>query len=316
MEPLLTIRPDRDGLFRRGALRDAGYGDAEIDRMRRAGRLIGVRRGTYRLADGDAPSPTESHALRCRAAALALSDEAVYSHVTAAVLLGLPLWRTPLGRLHVLRDRSGGGRRRPGLHVHVAPLPADDVVEIDGVRLTSAARTVADLTRTLPAEQALVATDAALHRAVLSERTGEYDPGAATIGAVAACLTRFTGRRATAEAARLLAFADGASESPGETRSRYRMRVAGLPAPITQWPVPGTRFRADFGWPDRAIVGEFDGLVKYGRGRTSIDEDVAEVVWREKQREDRIRETGLTVVRWTWSEIDGRMVPRLRTRLG
>ena len=88
-------------------------------------------------------------------------------------------------------------------------------------------------------------------------------------------------------------------------------------AAVTQWPIPGTRYRADFGWPERGVVGEFDGLVKYGRGRTTVDEDMADVVWREKQREDRIRETGLGVVRWTWPEIDGgEMVTRLRKRLG
>ena len=318
MEPFLTIRPDGYGLIRRSALRSAGYGDAEIDRMRRSGRLLGVRRGVYRHADGGEVSSTKAHALRARAAAPEISGEAVYSHATAAVLLGFPLWRTPLARLHVLRDRSGGGRRRPGVHVHVAPVPDHDIVEIDGVRLTSAARTVADLARTLTAESALVAADGALHKAVRSARTGEYDPGATTASDVTACLARFTGRRGTASAARLVTFADGASESPGETRSRFRMHVAGLPPPITQWPVPDTRFRADFGWPDLGVVGEFDGLEKYGRGRTTSDEDPAEVVWREKQREDRIRETGLSVVRWVWSEIDGTdgMVARLRKRLG
>ncbi|MDQ4117379.1 MAG: type IV toxin-antitoxin system AbiEi family antitoxin domain-containing protein [Actinomycetota bacterium] len=317
MDAFDTVRPDADGLLRRSALRAAGYGDAEIDRMRRRGLLLGVRRGVYRWADGGVPPPTETHALRARAATPELSGEAVYSHSTAAVLLGLPLWRTPLDRLHVLRDRSGGGRLRTGVHVHVAPVPDGDVIDIDGIRLTSAARTVVDLARTLAAEQALVAADGALHKAVVSARTGEYDPGATTASEVAACLGRFTGRRGVPSAARLLAFADAASESPGETRSRFRMHVAGLPPPITQWPVPGTRYRSDFGWPEIGVVGEFDGRIKYARGRMTPDEDMADVVWREKQREDRIRETGLIVVRWTWSEIDGdAMVARLRKRLG
>ncbi|TCK27347.1 hypothetical protein EV378_3218 [Pseudonocardia endophytica] len=313
----MTIAPDADGLLRRSALRAAGYGDAEIDRMRRVGVLVGVRRGVYRRADSADPSSVEEHELRSRAAAPELSVEAVYGHATAAVLLGLPLWRTPLRRLHVIRDRSGGGRRRPSVHVHVAPLPPEDIVEIDGMRLTSPARTVADLARTLPVEQALVVADGALHRAVRNERLDESDPGATTASAVTACLDRFAGRRGTAAAIRLVEFADRASESPGETRSRFRIHVAGLPSPVTQWRIPGTRYRGDFGWPELGVVGEFDGLVKYGRGRSAVDEDMAEVVWREKQREDRIRETGLTVVRWTWQEIgSGEMVARLWKRLG
>jgi hypothetical protein len=59
-------------------------------------------------------------------------------------------------------------------------------------------------------------------------------------------------------------------------------------------------------------VGEFDGLVKYGRllrpGQTPGDAVVAE-----KRREDRVRDEGLRVVRWTWDELEtpGVVVKRL-----
>ncbi|WP_224387448.1 hypothetical protein [Pseudonocardia sp. ICBG1293] len=82
------------------------------------------------------------------------------------------------------------------------------------------------------------------------------------------------------------------------------MHLAGLPVPVTQWRIPGTRYRADFAWPDRGVVGEFDGRTKYGR-TLHPGGDAAEALWEEKRREDRIRRTGLTVVRWTWQEISG-----------
>jgi hypothetical protein len=46
--------------------------------------------------------------------------------------------------------------------VHTAPLPDDHVTAIDRVPATSLVRTVLDLCRTLPIEQAVAAGDAAL----------------------------------------------------------------------------------------------------------------------------------------------------------
>lgn len=58
--------------------------------------------------------------------------------------------------------------------------------------------------------------------------------------------------------------------------------------------------RSDFGWPELGTLGEFDGIVKYsGRyGQTTQGALVAE-----KRREDRIRDEGWQVVRWTWDEL-------------
>ena len=62
----------------------------------------------------------------------------------------------------------------------------------------------------------------------------------------------------------------------------------------------------DFGW--EGVFGEFDGKVKY-RVQDGATGDAGEVLWREKQREDRLRRRG-RVARWTWDiAID-------RTRLG
>lgn len=66
--------------------------------------------------------------------------------------------------------------------------------------------------------------------------------------------------------------------------------------------------RVDFDWPDHFTVGEFDGLAKYRDPGLLGGADPAEVVIREKLREDRLRGLGLTVVRWTFAD--------LRTRHG
>jgi hypothetical protein len=103
----------------------------------------------------------------------------------------------------------------------------------------------------------------------------------------------------------VLAFADGLSESPGESRSRVRMRWCGVPQPRLQIPI-ATRLgvaRADFGWPQHRTVGEFDGLVKYGV-LLRPGQDPADAVVQEKIREDAIRDEGWRVVRWMWSELE------------
>ena len=76
-------------------------------------------------------------------------------------------------------------------------------------------------------------------------------------------------------------------------------------APVLQWevPTPSRVGRADFAWPERRTVGEFDGRIKYGR-LLRPGQDPGDAVFAEKVREDAIRDTGLRVVRWVWHELD------------
>ncbi len=61
--------------------------------------------------------------------------------------------------------------------------------------------------------------------------------------------------------------------------------------------------RVDFAWPASGVIGEFDGRVKYGRA-LAPDQDPVEALWREKVREDLLRDLGWQVVRWTWADLD------------
>jgi hypothetical protein len=54
----------------------------------------------------------------------------------------------------------------------------------------------------------------------------------------------------------------------------------------------------DFEWDD--VFGEFDGYAKYTRDEYTHGREIGEIVWQEKLREDRLRETGRRVCRWTW----------------
>jgi hypothetical protein len=103
----------------------------------------------------------------------------------------------------------------------------------------------------------------------------------------------------------------------GESRSRVAIALAGLPAPTVQWPVRigGSTAYTDFGWSQQRTVGEFDGKVKYGR-LLKPGQDVGEVVYAEKLREDAIRDEGWQVVRWTWLDLRdfGPTAARIRAR--
>ncbi len=284
----------------------AGYSDDEVRTLIRTGGLTAVRRGAYVV--GALPDDRAArHVLGVRAALENLADGSVASHVSAALVHRLPVWSVPLGRVHVTRHRVSGGRRGRVVHVHVAPLRPDEIVVVDGIPVTSVARTVVDMARWVSFERAVVIADAALRREGVDAEV------------LSAALARARGWPGTPRARRAVTFADGGSESVGESRSRVAVARAGLPAPVLQWDVCGRSGRwigrVDFGWPDRRTVGEFDGEVKYGRLRPS-GQDPGDVVFEEKRREDAIRNEDLGVVRWTWSELDtfAEIAARIRSR--
>ena len=174
--------------------------------------------------------------------------------------------------------------------------------------MTSLARTVADLARTLPLDQAVAAGDAAARQGL---------PAPAVVEVLETC-RGWPGVGGAPRAAHPL---DGRSESPGESCSRVRMHEAGLPAPIPQYEVFDDRGhlvgRADFGWEEQRVLGEFDGRVKYGR-LLQPGQAVEEVVYREKLREDALRDLDWRMVRWTWADVfPGQvLVARLSRALG
>ena len=93
------------------------------------------------------------------------------SHGSAAVLHGLPVWPAAVERVHVTRNRRGGGIKRGVVQVHGAPLAAPEIVLIDNMPVTSLCRTVLDLARALPMTQAVAAGDRALALGLTRQRS-------------------------------------------------------------------------------------------------------------------------------------------------
>lgn len=247
----------------------------------------------------------DRHRLLIEAVLPEMAEGSVVSHQSAAVLYGAPLWRTPLDRVCVTRNRRGGGRTRPYTKVHGSPL--DSAVEIDGMLVTPPARTVIDLALSLPFEAAVVAGDG------LTGMFGLTEAELAEELSLARC------RHGIAQAKRVVAALDGRSQSAGESLSRLMLRRQGLPAPATQGNVltPDGRFvgRVDFYYEEFATLCEFDGPLRYGRLLHAAG-NVPEALRREQIRETYLRALGFHVIRWTWNELHtDDPARRLRTAL-
>jgi hypothetical protein len=197
---------------------------------------------------------------------------------------------------------EGHSRRRPGVLGHDLPLADDEIVERDGLPVTSPERTAIDVASVETSVNAIITMDSLLRRwagAGLGRSESQVR--------LAAAADRWP-RKHHRRIHRAIAFADGLSETAGESLSRVLLAGQGLPAALLQFVVGD--FRADFAWPEYRTLGEFDGRLKYTDPR---------VLWAEKLREDALRDAGWELVRWTWAQItsDASLVAaRLRTAFG
>lgn len=268
----------------------SGWEHDELRRLAATGEFRRLRRGAY--ADAHERGVYQEHEMLVRASLALAESDSVVSFGSAGVLHGLPVPRSAIERVHLTRKRSSGGRIRPGIHVHVAPLGDGEVVSIAGSPVTSLDRTFTDLARVVPLVDAVAAGDVALAKGM--------EPGAVGLQLEAARYR--TGIRSARRAAAII---DPRSESYAESWSRLLMIENGVPAPELQVTIDGlTGFdaRVDFLWEDCGVVGEFDGKIKYGR-LLKPGELPGDAVFREKRREDALRELGYIVVRWIWDDL-------------
>lgn len=271
----------------------AGFTYNELARQARRGDLVRLRRGSYASPTHVGTEAADRHRQLVEATMPLLAPDAVVSHLSAAVLHALPVWGDQLGRVQVTRSAARSGKRRGNVHVHTAPLAAEEVVAVQGLPVTTLARTVVDLGRTVAAGQAVAAGDAALRTGLSPTELDEV-------------LALAHGRPHVAAARRVAALLDPRSESAGESSSRVVLHELGLPPTNLQHEVFDASGRligrSDFAWEQHRTLGEFDGRVKYGR-LLRPGETAADAVYREKRREDALRDQGWQVVRWSWADL-------------
>lgn len=285
-ELIVVSEAELGGIARRGLSRDVSDG-----------RKVRLRRGVYvETPVWSALEPTAQAVLRMHALQAVSARPLVFSHWSAAVLHGLPV---PDDRLHtpMVTVPPGSGRAFVGALARDIELPQPSVTRIGGLLVTDLSRTVVDIAAAAPFRQAVAVADAALHLSPPERRP-------AALLAMRDAWDAVPGRREYRKVAEVLDFADGDTESVGESESRVTMRVLRLPKPVLQhefWVGRRLIARVDFWFPDYRTAGEMDGRGKYVDPRMNGG-NAAQVVYAEKRREDEVRALDVRFVRWGWRE--------------
>ncbi|MGY1829906.1 endonuclease domain-containing protein [Geodermatophilus sp. SYSU D01180] len=188
------------------------------------------------------------HAVRALAVSRLLLPGAVVSGRRAAVLWGVDLADADDDVTCTVAAPVRAGAVA-GVALTRRDLRTEETTTRRGTRVTTPLRTVLDLARTRPLDDAVVDVDRFL-------RSGLVDLGSAREAA-----GTLTGRDCR-HVRRVLALSDGLAESPQETRLRLLLLRSGLPRPVAQHVVrDGPRFvaRVDLAWPGQRIAVEYDG---------------------------------------------------------
>lgn len=288
-----------------------GLSKNQLHTLVAAGHVARLHQNAYVVVDqfSEVADLSRRHEIECRAVA-ASSPNAVISHESAALLHGLPIGRTfhravPGDRVQLTIP---GQRRakRTGHDVSGCLLPDSDVVTIDGLPVTSVARTAIDIARRQRLPDGLMAIDAA-SRLLVAEL---MDPGMDLRFAVhdeqlrrearhqlAAVCKPMAGWAGIGHARQGVKLSEPAMEGALETQSRWQIIQFDLPMPKFGWPLHGAsglRYWVDAWWEQFALIGEADGKLKY----TDPDR-----LYAEKLREDDLRRRYPKFVRWPWHEV-------------
>ena len=251
---------------------DAGVSAAEL-----RGPLWHVPARGVRLWGGDSETPDP--ALRAHAIGVALPPDAAITGWAAAYLLGVTdldgtTWTREGERaldISVVRTADRCRIRRPGVTTVRARLSNEDVVEIEGTRVTSPLRSAFELMRHGPLVEAVIAADAMLHsRLVCMDDLHAY-------------VSQRSGWKGIPAARRALALADPRAESPMETRLRLMLVLGGFPNSQVNVPVYDSLTGLHLGRPD-LLDAEAGLAIEYdGSGHRQVD----------RHRSDNAREHGL-----------------------
>ena len=294
MENLRTLHHDQ--VFQRWEALDSGYVDKDLYAAVRAGVLVRIRQGAYTFSDvWAAADDLGKHSLRAHAALRAHSVPVALSHTSAAVEHGLRMFEPDLSKVHLTCLGSPLARSTGDIVYHQGACCDDDLRLVNGhavVEPVRASLEAASLT-SVPAGLVILDSLIDLEFASLDELRRGFES--------------MTGSPSTRRLHITVRLARRGAKSHGESLSRYSMWRGHLPEPELQFEVRdeyGTLLGiTDFAWPEYGLLGEFDGMVKYGRllkpGQTPGD-----AVEQEKKREDLLRaQTGWLMVRFIWSEL-------------
>jgi very-short-patch-repair endonuclease len=269
------------GRVTREQLLSAGVERTAIWRRLRSGRLMRVHEGVYALPHtADIPLAAETGAL------LACGEGAVLSHHSAATMWGLrPGQARPI---HVTIPAHRGFPAPPGVKLHRSRiLTRAEIRIVDGLPVTSPARTLLDVSATLPDRD----VERLLHEALFARRI-------VTLGEIRALLKRAGGHPGRRRLARVAGMnvRDAGTESGLQERLFRLIREAGLPEPRME--VQVLEYRLDLFWSELGLAVEVDAYGTHGSpARFEAD----------RRRDARLlTEMGIIVIRITKDMIERR----------
>jgi len=278
--------------------------DRELHRRAASGSLTRLATGVFIPSKTwEKMLPDERYRTKVHAAASVSAPGTHFSHDSAAALWRLPSIGAWPPVVHELSARDTGGRSRAAITRHSLGLDPG-ATELEGVTVTSLSRTVIDMSCTTPFVRAVVMADAALRPAKGTT------VGRTTTLELSEQLETLKPYRGSLKAQKVINFATGKSESPGESYSRVQFLALGYPPPELQvdfYDELGWIGRVDFFWRHLGLICEFDGLSKYGarrlyqRGLT-----LEQILMVEKKREDRLRRVSTDFVRLDFEKVENR----------
>jgi len=213
---------------------------------------------------------------------------------------------------------------RGTVRIHGCRLPVEQTEDVDGLRITTPARSAIDVARGCDLPDALMVLDSVARRQLMAtteslrEQRQPQIRDAATRSArdlLAGAYADEFGWPGTAVVRDAFGLVDAASESPLESRSRGHMILAGLPPAQLGAEVVGASGRhywVDFLWAERGLIGEADGIGKYG----TSEAEVRAALRAERERQADLESAGYRFVRWTSSEPPRTWLHRLGLALG
>lgn len=284
-------------VWRRDDLLLAGVADATQTAMLRRGLIERLRHGVYVAAPLlAAADPRGRHRIDLAAAIAGCREPVWAAGPSAALLRGMPMPADVPSYLHLLREGRQDLRSLTEPSRHRLTIPPTSTLslldaaaqagpEVGGIPCVGWSSAAVTSAVHVPRDWKVALFDSAL-----------WD-GRATVDDLDAAIERWRHLGGSRELREALTLARPGAQTVLETLSRLALMAEGLPEPELQVEFHDDRGligRVDMWWPGLGVIGEADGLLKYGN---------AEDLVREKIREDRLRALGFIVVRWTWREI-------------
>jgi very-short-patch-repair endonuclease len=265
-------------------LLELGFTREGIRRRVEAGRLGRLHRGVFAVGHW-ALTPKS----RDLAAVLACGPRALLSHRSAGVRHGL---LNSSGQVEVSTPR--GCKPKPGIRVHaVRTIHPDDRAEVDGIPVTSVARTIVDLAGALDDRRLTAVVNEAEVRRVFD------------LTEVEAAIERAAGRAGPKRLRRVLTnYAEPPGYSVTKAEALFQSLCNQNELPRPQRVVVGP-YELDFYWADARLAVEVDGRAVHAT-RRAFQAD--------RERDRKLAALGIQVARVTWRDITvhrGRLVAEL-----